>query len=211
MKKAEPIASASNKITTIIFDLFGVVISFDEDIVYTRLARHCDNPERTLTAMRGLVSQDILIRGRQTLSQLHEQLRALYGLRLDLPVFEAAWLEPYSGPMLGMAALIESLASRYKLILLSNVDPFYWQALLKRHPELACFSAHLLSWQLGMAKPDQEVFLHAIKTANVPASQCFFIDDKRENIEAASAVGLLGHQFVDADVLKQALEQVGVI
>jgi FMN phosphatase YigB (HAD superfamily) len=62
-----------------------------------------------------------------------------------------------------------------------------------------------------MAKPDQAVFLHAIKIANVPASQCFFIDDKRENIEAASAVGLRGHQFVDAYSLKLALGQVGVM
>ncbi len=208
MRKAK---SATSSINTLIFDLFGVVISFDEDIVYRRLAQHCAAPERAVVAMRGLVSRGTLIRGQLTLSQLHLQLTTSYALSLDLAAFEALWLESYSAPMLGMAGLIELLSSRYNLILLSNVDPFYWQEILKHHPELACFSAHLLSWQLGMAKPDPEVFLHAIKIANVPESQCFFIDDKRENIDAASTIGLRGHQFIDANTLKLALAQNGVM
>jgi len=200
--------AADREFDTLIFDLFGVVISFDEDIVYRRLAQHCEHPERAFVAMRGLVSQDDLIRGRTTLDSMHQQLIAAHGLALNLQDFESAWRAPYSAPIPGMAALIGSLSKSYRLVLLSNVDKHYWEVVFEAHPELHCFSALLLSWELGIAKPDREVFLHAVQAART--ARCFFIDDKSENVEAARRVGIRGHRFRSAGVLLEALEREGI-
>ena len=157
------IHDTAKKIDTLIFDLFGVLISFDEDIVCGRLAPHCADPEAELLALRGLVSQRDLITWRQSLDQLHQQLVAAHGLAMNRRGFEAAWLQPYSEPMPGMADLIRSLSRRYKLALLSNVDKYYWQVVHNTHPAIACFDTLLLSWEFGLAKPDPEVFVHALK------------------------------------------------
>jgi HAD superfamily hydrolase (TIGR01509 family) len=198
------------KFDCLIFDLFGVVISFDEEIVYQRLARHCADPAQALPALRGLVSQDALIRGRLTLQQLHQRLVADHGLSLDTRGFEAAWLAPYSAPMPGMADLLRRLSKSYVLLLLSNVDKHYWAGVRDSHPELGCFNAFLLSWELGAAKPEAEVFLRSIEVARSCAARCFFIDDKRENVKAAQALGLSGHTFVGIEDLLGVFEREGI-
>jgi putative hydrolase of the HAD superfamily len=102
------------------------------------------------------------------------------------------------------------LSVNYKLILLSNVDKYYWEVVSKEHPELEYFSAKLLSCNLGYAKPERKAFLNAIEAAQTSASKCFFIDDKIENIEAARGVGLRGHRFVTVYDLLQLLQSEGV-
>lgn len=199
------------KFDCLISDLFGVVISFDEDIVNERLARHCADPASARIALRGLVSQHDLIRGRLSLEQLHRRLVAAHGLSLDMRDFRSAWLAPYSKPMPEMPALLDELAEHHDLILLSNVDKDYWEVVLEEHSELRYFSTKLLSWNLGAAKPEAEVFLRSIEAARTPASRCFFVDDKSENIEAAFSVGLRGHTFVGVDDLRAVFRHEGIL
>jgi HAD superfamily hydrolase (TIGR01509 family) len=196
-------------IKAIVFDLFGVLVSFDDEIVYRRIAGHCANPA-TLDCIRGLVSNDDLIRGRLSLAQLHEQLVDAYGLVLDLSDFEALWLRPYSAPEPGMAELVRSLAKYYRLVLLSNVDHDYWQMLRQSHSELDLFDSCLLSWELGEAKPAPTVFARAVAAADAPPSACLVIDDKVENVEAARLAGLRAHLYVGIADLRAALSRMGV-
>ncbi len=189
MKQADPGVEA------FIFDLFGVIASFDNDVVYSRLARHCTNPAEAFESLNGLMSGRDVITGKRTLSQIHDALVEAHGLALDYADFESAWLEPYSAPMPGMAELVRALSSNYSLLLLSNVDGYYWEVVRAAHPELECFDSLLVSCELGLAKPDREIFLLASEAAGAKASQCFFIDDTRVNVEAARALGFQTHWF----------------
>ena len=197
-------------VDVIVFDLFGVLTSFDDNIVYRRLAAKCPDPVRALDAMEGLVSHKDLIRGRLSLEQLYGQLVSAQGLGLGFRDFAAMWLEPYTEPMTGMASLVRELSLSYRLVLLSNVDKYYWEIVRQQHPELGLFSAQLLSWELGLAKPDREMFLRAIEAAGASASRCFFIDDKEENTAAARAVGLRAHRFTGVDDLLATLDAAGI-
>ena len=53
-----------------------------------------------------------------------------------------------------------------------------------------------LSYQMGVRKPHPEIYRHALDQLGVDGSQCFFIDDLSENIEAAHAAGIHAHQFL---------------
>jgi HAD superfamily hydrolase (TIGR01509 family) len=192
-----------------ILDFFGVVASFDNDVVYERLSKHCRDKARAFQQMRGrefLAARDI-ITGRMTLPQIHRRIVDDYGLSLDYDAFRFAWLEPYSRPMSGMADLIEILASDYKLLILSNIDRFYWDAIQGSHPELQCFDAVLLSCNLGMAKPDRAMFLHAAGVAGIEPSRCFFIDDTLANVDAARSVGFKTHWFKTVSGLVEDLRE----
>lgn len=197
-------------VDALIFDLFGVLIAFDEDIVYRRLAEHCAEPDRAFVAMQGLVSRGDLIRGQVSLAQLHEELINAHRLGLSLPDFEACWRLPYSSPMPGMAQLLRTLSSRRKLVLLSNVDRDYWQCVRSRHSELHEFSSFVLSCETGFAKPEPRAFQIAIERCGFEASRCYFVDDKMENVDAAERLGLRGHCFKDAQGLRAALARLGV-
>ena len=122
-----------------VFDLFGVVIAFDDTIAYARLARHCADPDGAAGQLDGLLAGDDFGTGRLTLAEIHRQLVDAQGLTLSYPAFEATWREPYTWAMPGMAPLLNRLADRYRLVLLSNVDRYYWPVIRAAHPELDRF------------------------------------------------------------------------
>lgn len=202
--------SASRAIDCLVLDLFGVVIAFDDEIVCRRLACHSPSPEKALSVLRNIVSDADLIRGRKTLPQLHAELSETVRLRLDYAMFLSEWCEPYTAPMPGMAQLIERLSRNYRLVLLSNVDQYYWQRLLAWHPELALFDHRLLSWAMGMAKPQREVFERAIDAAAASPKRCLFVDDKPENVEASEGLGMRAHLFRGPGGFLAVLGELGV-
>jgi putative hydrolase of the HAD superfamily len=57
-------------------------------------------------------------------------------------------------------------------------------------PEL--FDAVVISGEVGMRKPEEQIFLLAAELLGLPPAECVFIDDIQENIAAAEAVGLIG-------------------
>lgn len=204
-------ASTYASVRALIFDLFGVVIAFDEQIVYRRLAEHCAQPEEALAAMQDLVSRPTLIRGHETLEQLHEALVAAHGLRLSQGDFASLWRQPYTEPMAGMSELLAEVSQTHRLVLLSNVDGCYLSTVRCRHSELRYFSTALYSCETGTAKPERAAFDLAIRASDTTADRCLFIDDKHENVEAAERMGLPAYRFVDAVALRCYLAKANVL
>jgi putative hydrolase of the HAD superfamily len=51
--------------------------------------------------------------------------------------------------------------------------------------------------EIGIAKPDPEVFHHVLGELGVDATQALFIDDLADNVAGARAVGITAHQHVE--------------
>ena len=194
-------------VQTLIFDFFGVVAAFDEDILYRRIASLCPNQDSARKLLNGLPSTPSLIEGRTTLEEVHARLAAEHGFSGSFQTFRELWLEPYSWPMPGFASLLEELSGQFRLILLSNVDRYYFEALRPRHPELRHFAAQLVSFEMGCSKPSAQAFLKAIDAARAKAQHCYFVDDKPENIEAARELGIRGHVFSGTQACRVALAE----
>ena len=186
-------------ISAFILDLFGVVIAFDNDLVYRRLAQHCADSDDALVRLDGFMARREIITDGWTLPRVHQQLVEEFGFDRDYPDFETLWLKPYSWPMPGMADCLRYLSERYRLVLLSNIDRYYWKVVQGRHPELECFDAILLSCDLRMAKPDPDIFRHAAEIAGVDPTQCYFVDDTEINVAAARDLGFHTHRFRQGD------------
>ena len=88
--------------------------------------------------------------------------------------------------MPGIRELLRQLCGQCKLVLLSNVDPFYWPTVLESLPELQHFDARTLSFEQGFAKPDARAFSRPVELSGVATERCSFVDDKAENIHAAA-------------------------
>jgi putative hydrolase of the HAD superfamily len=198
-------------VKTLIFDFFGVVVAFDEDILYRRIASHCPDPTSVCKALHGLPSTPSLIEGRTTLEEVHAQLVAAYDLSASFESFQSIWLEQYSWPMADFAPLLEELSGQFRLVLLSNVDRYYFEAIRPHHPELRHFSIQLVSYEMGFSKPSEEAFRAAIDAAEAPAQECYFVDDKAENIAAALKLGIQGHVFTSTQVCRTALTEYGML
>jgi epoxide hydrolase-like predicted phosphatase len=54
------------------------------------------------------------------------------------------------------------------------------------------FDAVVISGEVGMRKPEREIFELALDRMGMPAGECVFIDDLPQNISAAAEAGLVG-------------------
>jgi epoxide hydrolase-like predicted phosphatase len=54
------------------------------------------------------------------------------------------------------------------------------------------FDTVVISGEVGMRKPEREIFELVLKRIGLPADQCVFIDDMAHNIVAAQQAGLIG-------------------
>ena len=55
-------------------------------------------------------------------------------------------------------------------------------------PEL--FDGVVISGEVGMHKPQPEIYTLGAERVGLPAQECVFVDDLRENCEGAEAVGM---------------------
>ncbi|MCR3742565.1 putative hydrolase of the HAD superfamily [Actinomadura glauciflava] len=61
------------------------------------------------------------------------------------------------------------------------------------------FDAVVISCEVGMRKPDERIFRHALDLLGLDAAECVFIDDIEHNIRAAQALGIRGILHADPD------------
>ena len=198
-------------IEAIIFDFFGVLVEYDETILNRRLAPFCRDPEAALAAMGNLGAERDVNTGEASIAVVRERVIAQFGLDMSLDDFERAWSTSYSWPMPGMDAILHELAQRsHRLVLLSNIDSYYWNNVYADYAPLKPFHRVLLSFELGVAKPDPEAYLHAAKAAGCDPSACLFIDDRAHNTDAAAALGMQTHTFRSAADLRADLTRRGL-
>lgn len=72
------------------------------------------------------------------------------------------------------------------------------------------FDVLVWSYQLGMAKPDPAIYRHTLERLHTAPEETLFIDDKRENIDAATALGMRGILFTNPENLRQQIRDAGL-
>lgn len=81
----------------------------------------------------------------------------------------------------------------YATYLLSNTNDAHWKYILETSfPEPAenYFDKCFLSQEMGMAKPDPEIYAEVLRQIGTPADECLFIDDSSANCKAAEILGI---------------------
>lgn len=72
------------------------------------------------------------------------------------------------------------------------------------------FRLFVSSCYVGKRKPDEAVYKLALDITQTPARQCCFIDDRSQNLEAPSRLGIKVIQMEGADKLRERLAALGV-
>ena len=88
------------------------------------------------------------------------------------------------------AALIADLKKAgYKLYVLSNMSRDFID-FLRKQAVYANFDGEVVSCEVGVVKPMPEIYDILLDKFSLEASQTLFIDDRRENIDAAATKGI---------------------
>ncbi len=110
-------------------------------------------------------------------------------------------------------ALLRSLKGRYPLYVLSNNNPIsreYFRDMMKANglDPAEVFKKEFYSYEMKMLKPAPEVFAHVIREVGVDPAEILFIDDARDNAEAAQAAGITTLWFRPGMQIAQEVERI---
>ena len=121
----------------------------------------------------------------------------------------AAWIDMFD-PQPAMFALAQQLRARHRVFLLSNVGDLHWAELRRRFRLHELGEDVIASFEAGVMKPHEGIYVQAEERFTLDPAQTVFIDDRLENIEAVRRRGWHGivHQHHDTTV--EALRTLGV-
>jgi HAD superfamily hydrolase (TIGR01509 family) len=132
------------------------------------------------------------------------------GRRFDHDAFVAMLRRTYRW-LDGIEPLLAELAERGTTMhALSNYP--CWYRLIEESLGVSRFVAwSFVSCEIGLRKPDPEIYRVASRSLRVPPERCLFVDDRVDNCEAARAVGMDALVFTDAAALREALLARGLL
>lgn len=82
--------------------------------------------------------------------------------------------------------------NNYNIYILSNNNKETYEYLLNL-PEFKYVDGWVVSCEYKINKPDKRIYEILLKKYNLNSEECFFIDDKKINIETANLLGIKGH------------------
>lgn len=199
--------SGSSAAKALLIDLDGVIRRWDlspRDSFESRLGL----PEGAVAGAafeRGLLTEAIT--GRITDEEWRERtvarLAETYGAEVSRRAVEA-WSAP-AGVVDGEALrLISEVRRRAPVCLVTNATTRL-ETDLRRLGILDAFDAIASSSRIGARKPDPAIFEAALALVGVSASDALFVDDTRENVDAARALGLSACVYTGITSLEDAL------
>ena len=172
-------------IDTVIFDLFGTLIQLPRNTnPYLNLCRAIGDASRIRESL--VVDAPTLADFCNHLGELHPS--SLGDIQRDLDAdIDHATVFPDS------LATLQSLRERgLRVALISNLASPYKRAVIRLDLE-SCFDAILYSCDLGLAKPDPNIYLDALTKLNASAESTLMVgDSQRSDVDGPGVVGIRG-------------------
>ena len=200
-------------IRAVIFDLGKVLVWFDNKIFLQKLA---DRAGLDVERLRAIVHENLDLvrafdRGEISPAEFHQQVCAALGLEIEAGLFFEYYEDIFTAnvPVLELARRLG--AAGYRLVLLSNTDVVRYAFIRRRFPETQVFDAYVLSYEVGLMKPDPAIYSEAARRAGVEQTECLFIDDLAENVEAARGVGMHALHYMPGTDLEAELRSLGLV
>ena len=78
-------------------------------------------------------------------------------------------------------------------------------------PLTGAFAYRFLSFEMGMVKPDREIFDAVATQLPVPRAHVLFLDDNAVNVDEAARAGYVTRHVRGLDEARGALRELGVL
>lgn len=196
---------------TFIFDLGRVLVDFDHNISAAKIAKLTGKPQEWLYQ---LFFESEIIKsfdeGRISPRKFYSEVKNLTGLKTSYQKFVPLWADIFSEKK-EMSELVRCLKKDYRLVLMSNVNVLQFERIRRNFSVVSEFDELVLSYEVGVMKPDPKIYKAAIKAAKTTPDRIIYTDDRQELIEGAKLAGIeASFVFKDLDGFKRDLAGIGV-
>ncbi len=194
----------------VIFDLGGVLVHVKPALMVRRLAEETGQTVEVLE--RVLVDPPLLEQlelGRMTPRQYFDQLVQRLKLSWSFEEFVAAWNGILSENT-DTTWLLQRLLDRYTILVLTNTNILHDEHIRRTWPVFDRVHHWLASYQIGLRKPEPQIYELALRKAQTPPHAAIYIDDIEGHVLTARRMGLTAVHFTDGKMLEEDLRQAGL-
>lgn len=178
------------------FEQMGKVLGVDPHILYKEMVEH----ELDVRYEIGEISTELLCNYFKSLAtRTHTPEELIH-----------AWCDIFTpnNALLPVIGALKALGIR--LVLISNICDSHHQYIFTRFPFLKSFDDGIFSFQVKAIKPSPLIFEKALKVANCKPSECFYIDDVKEYVDAARTHDIDAEQYLNMELLMNQLKTRGI-
>ena len=195
------------KIKTIIFDLGGVIIDLDEAATTRAFADLSGMPvEVLLSAFQQEAFFQDFEKGLINPLVFRDHIRQALNRELDDESIDTAWNAMLGAIKPARIALLDKLKSVFQVMILSNTNAIHEEA-FHRILKAVAGKDHLqhlvhkvyFSHEMGMRKPDAEIYQKVLNNHALNPAETLFLDDKLANLEGAQQCGIQTQQVLYPD------------
>lgn len=204
---AKAVDAGAGPFEALVFDLGGVLVAHDNEVMYERLASRCVDgctAETVVSLMRATDwSSGVAI------GLLHQRLQEELGYAKGWDDFVADWCCHFTIDQ-SMLAFVERLATRNRVMLFSNTNKEHWDFLVNATDARLARLDPYLSHEIGATKPSLRSFELVAEQAGIDPARSVFFDDLAANVEGARAAGFQAEVFENEAKLAAFLTSKGV-
>lgn len=209
----------SKKIKNILFDLGGVIITLNKQNALNRFTEiGFPNIEDYLNEFR---QEGIFLEyeeGKIGKEDFYKEFRRLAGNPdISSDDIDSGWMAFLVGIPEYKFQLLKDLRKEYNVYLLSNTNPSImgWAYSKDFSPEGlpidAFFDKCYLSFRIGCAKPEPEIFHYIIKDSGMIPEETLFLDDGKANVEIGAKLGFQTYQVDQTEDLRKVFVDRGLL
>lgn len=197
-------------LTTIIFDLGGVLVDWNPKYVFTD--SYFDSEEKREFFFNNICTSDWNEEqdaGRSIVEATQDLIKQFPDWENSIRDFYGRWTDMLGGPINGTVEIFRQLkeTEKYKTYALTNWQAGLFEIALVRYNFLHWFDGRVVSGEEKMRKPFPEFYNLLLKRYNVKAEEALFIDDNLRNVKAAEALGIKSIHFQNPEQLLAQLKE----
>ena len=178
-------------INAIIFDFGDIFINLEKEKSIEEFKKlGLNGPNEELIA-----KNDLFEKGQITELQFIESFQKFIP-NASLEEIIKAWNSIIGDFPLYRLEFLQMLSTRYRLFLLTNTDSihinrFEHKVGMSFYTDFyRCFEKVYYSYEMGMRKPQPEIFTTILNKHDLSPKRTLFVDDKKDNTDAAEALGI---------------------
>jgi 2-haloacid dehalogenase len=199
-------------ITTVVFDLGGVLIDWDPRHLYRQLF---SDPQEMEVFLRDVVSPDwnAAQDSGRTWAEATAELLAKHPDHEDMiRAYSDRWAEMLAGPIAGTVDILREVRGLgLRVYALTNWSAETFPRARGMFPFLDWFEGIMVSGDERIKKPDPEIWHRLISRYRIEPTQAVYVDDMPHNTEIAAGLGFHVIRFESAAQLRGRLVELGVL
>jgi len=202
----------SAHITSVVFDLGGVLIDWNPRHLYRKLFGADEAAMERFLAEVCTPDWNSRFDAGRPLAEGVAELVAVHPEQAELiSAYQQRWPEMLGGAFEGTVAILGELRrAGLRTYALSNWSAETFQVTRPLYPFLEEMDGILVSGEVKLGKPDPAIFREFLRRFNLAPQNTVYIDDWDRNVTVATALGMIAVRFVDAVLLRSELRGLGL-